>query len=915
MIDHEHEQLVRELKGTLDRVLRERRPDGPWDTASRALKLCAQDTAEGLDGAASLVGGLSARDIGLLLATYTLRFHLVNKAEQLTIARINRERECRATPKHPRGESIAEAVHTLARAGLSRDEVMKVIAGLDVQPTLTAHPTEARRRTVLRKQQVLAELITRSQDDRATPLERDEVTERLEGMILAMMATDDVRAERLRVHEEVRNGLFFLAGSIWDTIPVLYRDIRLALREAFGPEGPGQETAPSLGLRYRSWIGGDRDGNPRVTPDVTRSTLETMRAEAVRKHGESLWVLRQHLSLSDRRVDVMPELRESIERDLVAFPDLVDTDTLHHLTHEPFRVKLHFMLGRLASITSDTPCYDTDLFIEDLDLLDRALRFAGLDQIADGYELSALRARACTFGLHLAALDVRQHSERHGQAIDEMLRLAGVEDGYNGLDEQRRITVLTHELRQPRPLLPVDIALGEVTQDAIDVFRVVREAFQRDRRSAGSVIVSMTHQVSDLLETLVLLKEAGLYRVDHSGAVESDVDLVPLFETIDDLERAPELLRELFADEAYRAQLGARGRLQEIMLGYSDSNKDGGYLMANWSLHRAQQRVAEVCREHEIDFRFFHGRGGTVGRGGGRANRAIQATPPGARSPRLRMTEQGEVISFRYALPAIARRHLEQILSALLVVNGERSHTPDDAPRQLESSTVELMDRLASVSMSRYRELVERDGFWDWYRAATPIEHISGLPIASRPVSRAGGVVGLTNLRAIPWVFAWTQVRANTPGWFGLGTALASEIDGGHLATLQGLYERWPFMQALIRNAELELVRTRPRLLSRYSALAPGCEHIESILTEEFERTRVAVMQVTGNKQLLADRPVILKTVADRNPAADVLNLLQIELMKRVRDGQIEQLGGEDSAKRLIYLSINGIAAAMQSTG
>ena len=424
----------------------------------------------------------------------------------------------------------------------------------------------------------------------------------------------------------------------------------------------------------------------------------------------------------------------------------------------------------------------------------------------------------------------------------------------------------------------------------------------------------MTHEVSDVLETLVLMKEAGLYRVEPGGA-SSDLDVVPLFETVRDLERAPSLMRELYTSDAYRPQLRARGGFQEIMLGYSDSNKDGGYVMANWSLQNAQRELAQVSREHGVDFRFFHGRGGTVGRGGGRANRAILATPRAARSPRLRVTEQGEVISFRYALPDIARRHLEQIVGAMLLA---APSGPDGAPAEPgpdpDDARAELLSRLAARAMERYRELIDHDRFWDWYTAATPIEHISHLPIASRPVSRAGGVVGIENLRAIPWVFAWTQIRAAVPGWFGLGTALLEAFDGGDEDRLRALHAGWPFFTALIANAELELARTRPHVLARYAARAgaiDGAGAVGDLIAEELARSAEAIKRLTGDDELLGSREVVRDTIRDRNPHADVLHLLQLELMRRA-DGA-EEVG--DDLRRLLFLSINGVAAAMQSTG
>lgn len=903
----EHQETVQYLTGLLDSVLGQERPDLPWGTAQHAAALCARDESEGLDDAAASLKELDDREIGGVLAALTLRFHLINKAEQLTIARINRERERSADKDKPRVESIAEAIHRLKASGRSLDDVLELLTKLDIQPTLTAHPTEARRRTVLRKQQQIIEHINTLQQTNPTPNERGDAQAKLERMILVLMGTDDVRTERLKVLEEVRNGLYFLAGSIWDTVPVLYADIQTALLDAYG-------TCPNelpIVLRYRSWIGGDRDGNPSVTSQITRQTLAMMRHEAVRLHTAALWELRDYLSLSSRRVTIPDELRASIEEDLTAFPGLLDGDTLRHLSHEPFRVKIQAMLARMATVLTDTPRYDTDRYIQDLHLLSRSLASAGLGRLAHEGQLNNLLLRARTFGFHLASLDVRQHSARHEQAIDELFKSASVHDEYASLNESDRINLLQRELMHPRPLANLDTELSEIARDALDTFAVCREAKQRDPLSIGSVVVSMTHEVSDLLETLVLMKEAGLYRSSREG-VSSDVDLVPLFETILDLKRSPELMQLLFTSSAYEPQLRARGMFQEMMLGYSDSNKDGGYLMANWSLHAGQAALAEVCKEHGVDFRFFHGRGGTVGRGGGRANRAILATPSIARSPRLRMTEQGEVISFRYALPAIARRHLEQIIGAMLLASPSGpTQTPAEHGAEPDRAHNDLLAGLSQRSMERYRELVEHQGFWEWYTASTPIEHISHLPIASRPVSRAGGVSGIDNLRAIPWVFAWTQIRGNIPGWFGIGTAISEACAAGGEAQLQRLFSDWPFFRSLIENAELELARVRPAILNLYAKQSGNQEAVSRMILDELDLSIDSVLRITQTEKLMSKREVIARTIRDRNPHADVIHLLQLELMQRARDaGQVDE-----RLRRLLFLSINGIAAAMQSTG
>ncbi|MGH7481612.1 MAG: phosphoenolpyruvate carboxylase, partial [Longimicrobiales bacterium] len=532
------------------------------------------------------------------------------------------------------------------------------------------------------------------------------------------------------------------------------------------------------------------------------------------------------------------------------------------------------------------------------------------------------RVLARTFGFHLAALDVRQHSAVHERAVAELLRRAGVVDDYAALDEPAKLDVLRRELEHPRPLVPPDAEVEPETRELLDTFGVILDAYAREPGSVGSYIVSMTHSVSDLLEPMLLAGEVGLMDA---------LDFVPLFETIEDLDACGERMAALFADPVYQSHLDARGRFQEIMLGYSDSNKDGGYWMANWALHRAQGALGRVCREHDVDFRLFHGRGGTVGRGGGRAGQAIGAMPAVVHNGRIRVTEQGEVISFRYALAGLAHRHTEQLVGAMLGAagaGGAGGEGGGGGTADADSWTGEaaaLMEGLAASSMRAYRSLIDDPAFWDWYVRTTPIEQISRLPIASRPVSRgAASEVDFEALRAIPWGFAWTQTRWLVPGWFGIGTAFADALgtDGEPFAAL---YRDWPFFRAVVDNAELELARARPEIAARYASLAeanardpaaaalPAPAPFPTAIERDFSLARDAILRITGRTELLDGTPVIQKSIALRNPYTDVLNLLQIELLRRYRAG--EDAEERDELRELLFLSINGVAAAMQSTG
>ena len=830
--------------------------------------------------------------IDAILKLLTIRFHLRNKAEQLHITRVNRERELNATEDLPRPESLAEAIRILASGGVSLDRVLETLAELDIQPTLTAHPTESRRRSVIAKQDRIAELLVIRNSGELATSERKELESDVRQTLSLLMATDEIRSRRLDVIDEVRNGIHYLAGSIWSAIPGLYRDLADAIEDCYGD----RVDLPVI-LRYRSWIGGDRDGNPYVTAERSAIAFAEMREIALEQHHQMLEDLHGELSLSSRRVAVDPKLTQSIEQDESDLP--LDPMSIRHLEREPFRIKLSHMQMRLG--TSE---YDVNRYIDDLMTIQDALRYAKLDETADrGGIIDALVA-ARTFGFHLAALDIRQHSHVHEVAVKELFEIAGVSDDYAALEESQRRLLLEAELTTARPLLAHGQNLSPETQELLEGLKVFAEAIDRDPDSVGTYIISMAHDVSDVLEVLILLREAGLWTIVN-GTVHSPIDVAPLFETVDDLDRAGEILTAMLENPAYKLHLQARDRFQEIMLGYSDSNKDGGYWAANWRLHVAQQDLARIAQDAGVSFRFFHGRGGTVARGGGRANRAILASPPETRNGRIRFTEQGEVISFRYAMPEIAHRHLEQIVNAMILATTNAGDQPDP-----DKQMMGLMNDLANHSRSTYRELIDDDSFWPIFIDRSPVLHIGDLPIASRPVSRSGSEVTFENLRAIPWVFAWTQMRYNVPGWYGTGSAFDQLVlqDETMLNQCKTAYTDGGYFRAFIDNAQQEMARARLEVAGWYT---DDCnQQFHQGLAKEFRLAERAVLAITGQKQLLDNNKVIQQSIHERNSDTDVINAIQVELLQRWRDGNNDQ-----QLKTLILLSVNALAAAMQSTG
>ncbi|AKP72611.2 Phosphoenolpyruvate carboxylase [Piscirickettsia salmonis] len=850
-----------------------------------------------------------------LLKTYTLFFHLVNEAEKQEIIRINRERAINATAQTPRVESIADAIYQLKEKNYSLDEVLNLLNQLDIQPTLTAHPTEARRQAVLKKQAIIAKLLGSLQKNQLTPEEYDHIIHQLYENINLLLFTDNVRHEKITVLDEVQNGLYFLTTSIWDTLPKLYHDLNYALRTYYQYQA---KTLPSF-MRYRSWIGGDQDGNPFVTPEIIQETLKKHTTHAIQRYLTSLKSLWHQLSISSRQVATPQKLIDSIDKDAGVI-DLADS-RLPSFKYEHYRLKISYVMARLNAKLhclkkgSHDACdlstlgYTTHFFLQDLYLLRGCLKDSGFNTLAQNSPLADIITQAETFGFHLASLDVRQHSQVHELAVGEIFNKANICESYRALNENDKVNHLLKELANPRPLLPHGAELSDQARSTLATFHAIANITQYEPEAIGNYVISMTHQLSDVLEVLLLAKETGLWRY-QDGKVESTLDISPLFETVEDLAHADHVMESLFSAPLYQAHLTARDHLQEVMLGYSDSNKDGGYWMANWSLHKAQINLGQIFKKYGVKLRFFHGRGGSVGRGGGgQVHKAILSQPKEAHSGKIRFTEQGEVISFRYGIKALTHRHLEQVIHAtLLGMTGYQCghHCLDYSQ---DEKAFQLMEQMSQQSMQAYRNLIDDPSFWDWFIHITPLEHISRLPIASRPVSRKSATeVDFDGLRAIPWVFSWTQTRYNIPGWYGLGQGLHTILkNNDNLSYLQELYRCWPFFQSALDNAQREMARAHLEIASYYAEFHP--EQFHEQIKSDYQTAYEAVKLITEQTELLDSQNVLQKSIQLRNPYTDVLNLLQLSLLQQLKKAPSAELN------ELILISINGVAAAMQNTG
>ena len=817
----------------------------------------------------------------------TLLFQLLNGLEQKEIVRVNRAR--RANPAHTsQSETILGAIRHLKASGLSAAEVRELLQQIQIEPTLTAHPTEAKRRAVLDKLYRFTLLMDAPEvPGLQAPLGVTNLDRELVDTLAQLWLTDELRSDNLTVGEEVDNVIYFLDRTVFEVITWIGSELQYAL-ESIYPEETWRNL-PAI-VSYRSWVGGDRDGNPKVTSQVTREAVQTYRHAVLRRYASACREAAEKLTFSDVSVPVSPSFAAALEG------ILTESKSQARFAREPFALMLDSMAERLDRMVENDEPYD---FGAGLNLLTEELRSKPNIPSAP---VRKLQFQVATFGERYVSLDVRQHSSEHGAALHELFTAAAVTDHYEDLDEAAKTGLLLREVANPRPLMDREWQGSERTAEVRATFatiRSLRETFGPD--SIRAVIVSMTHGLSDWLEPVILAKDAGM---KPFGA--NSLDYVPLFETIDDLEAAGDLLAAWLDVPEVAQHVREKGGVQEIMLGYSDSSKDGGYFAANWALYKAQSSLAEVAAKRGFKVRFFHGRGGTVGRGGGRANQAIASQPPGSFSGQIRFTEQGEVVSFRYGLPALAERHLEQIVAAVIKSAGSPGAT-------VPPPFLSTMETLAIEGKKAYRTFVyDNPAFWMFYIHATPIRHISLLHIASRPVSRGSDKLGgLEELRAVPWNFAWVQSRYLLVGWYGVGAALKQAPEP---KTLKKMYHDWPFFRTLIDNAQLEMTRTHFGTANAYGARAVrmGVDpSSHKIVDTEFQASKEMVLQITGEKELMEGAKMVRKTVAFRNPLVEPLSNMQIALMDLL-DGK---KAGDPAMRAAIAQTIAGIAAAMQSTG
>ena len=913
---------VRMLGNALGEVLREQGGGALLATVERIRALTKEARGEsGQDAAEAeldrMFGAMDFWEALPVLKAFTTYFQLVNLAEQKEIVRVNRRRAYDAGDQ-PRPESVRDAVRQLHEAGTTAKEMCALVSTLSIQLVFTAHPTEAKRRSIQEKLHRLSDYLS----DLEQPLLSQSEQARLEADVTAvteiLWQTDEVRQRRLSVLDEARNILFYFSETLFQVTPRLYADLGKALAQYY----PGETFDIPIFLEYGSWVGGDRDGNPTITLAHTAEVLRLHRDLILSQYTPAVRKLSDRLSQSRHYVSISEELERSLAADAERLPE-VASEAAGRSPTEPYRRKCEFIWERLRRTqgVSEGSYASASEFIADLEMIRQSLE-QNKGHFAARRVLAPLLFQARLFGFHLARLDIREHKDKYLGALAAVLREQGTD--WQALSEAEKLAMLEREIGGYRPLIPERLDFDEETNKTLGLFRLVTEKRQALGPDAfGSFILSMAATVSDVLAVLLLAKEARLADLKAENGW-SQVDVVPLFETIEDLENAPQVLDTLLSNPLYRRNVALRGNGQEVMVGYSDSNKDGGYLTANWKLYVAQARLAQVARKHGVTLRLFHGRGGAVGRGGGPAGKAILAQPPGSVQGRLKITEQGEVIAARYFDQEIAYRNLEQIVHAVLTASAEKAPPAPNNGRVSEDFSA-IMDEVSDAAFHAYRALVYDDSdFIRFFQEATPIGELAQLNIGSRPPKRTASD-RIEDLRAIPWVFSWMQSRYTLPGWYGVGTALSVYADQSpaHLTRLQEMYRQWPFFNTLLDNAQMSLAKADMDIAARYARLVGDqaiAERIYGKIADEYRRSVQVICQITDQDALLDNQPVLQKSIRLRNPYVDPLSYLQVELLRRLRALPPEGDGEELKEKRrdlraAVLLSINGVAAGVKNTG
>ena len=831
-----------------------------------------------------------------LVRAFTTYFYLANVVEQVH----------RVEQVAPDDRYLRATVDRILEAEVDEDLIKDVLERFEVRPVFTAHPTEVARRSVLSKTNNLAELVEKRLEttdvDRVTGIDR-----RTAELIDQIWQTDELRLERPSVVDEARSALYYLVG--------LAENVLGGLNELVASQFERLGAKPTfVGVRFGSWVGGDRDGNPEVTPRTTLETLALQHDRGLSYLIDLIEDLSTEVSVSQRLAPISDALAISLEEDKTQLPEIWRLEKGRN-EGEPYRLKCSFIHSRLSNTRErintgadhehGTDYSHPDELLDELDLMIDSLAGSRGRLIADGV-VARVRRAVAALGFQMATLDVREHSARHRTAVEELFGLVGTELESMGLAQ--RLNVVSTELAGDRPLSSATTQLSDEATNTLGAFRAIREAKDLyGNQVVESYIISMTESATDVIEAVVLAREAGLIDLNRGIA---DLGFVPLVETIDDLRGSGRLLDDLLHDGNYRRLVSLLGDTQEVMLGYSDSNKVGGIAASQWEIYKAQKVMRAVAEKHGVKLRLFHGRGGTIGRGGGPTHAAVLAQPFGTVDGVIKITEQGEVISEKYGNPGIAYRNLELMVAAVL--ESSLLHRTSRRPMEVLDRWTEAMDIFAEEAYRAYRRLVEDDSLVPYFFSSTPVEELGKMNIGSRPSRRPGGVGGIDDLRAIPWVFGWTQSRQTIPGWFGVGSGLLAAREAGYETILKEMASEWGFVQTFLSNVEMTLFKTDLEIAAKYVDDLVDQDHrrLFDVITAERDLTASQVLDIRGRAELLEDSPLLRRTLDVRDIYLDPINYLQISLLERSRRGE-----ESEELNRALLLTVNGIAAGMRNTG
>jgi phosphoenolpyruvate carboxylase len=856
----------------------------------------------------ALIDSLDLNKAGKIVRAFLYYFLLSNTADE--VHRIRRQRAHAISSGTPQRGSMEDAVSELSKSGHAFNFVMQILNIIKVVPVFTAHPTEATRQTILRKILNISELLLRRETTTLTPDELSDLRNQLHAEITMLWQTNEIRMNKVTVHDEIRRGLFFFGEILYDAIPVLYERLNRTLKNVFDVE----ITVPVI-LKFGSWIGGDRDGHPLVTADVTKTAFQLQKKQIISLYMKDMDVLYGTMSSSTRLVKASQEMIDSVEIDKINLSEQLTEGNLKDQS-EIYRVKVFLIYHKLKNILEEKGhCYmSSEELVHDLEVMYHSL-LANKGEIIAESRIVPLIYKAKTFGFHLASLDIRQSSSVLLKAVSELLGASEIEGNFSGLNESTRIRILTREILNAGPIANPNLSLSSGATEVLSEFdSIVYGKDYAGEEACNDYIISMSSSVSDVLTAMLFAKENGLVKVQEGKVSRSRLDILPLFETIEDLRRAHVVLTDLFKNDAYIQHLRLRGMVQKIMIGYSDSNKDGGIVTSNFELIKAQINLKKVCDKFGIKLVLFHGRGGSVSRGGGPLNQAILSQPIGTIEGEIKITEQGEMIFVKYAMPEIALRNIELTTSAVLLSTAKYKSGAKDSHKKYLS----VFEVISETAMVHYRELVDHPDFLEYFRGVTPIDVIERIEIGSRPPSRNDGT-NLKDLRAIPWVFAWTQNRQLISGWYGFGYSLMKAVEEGVVSwkDLSEMYDHWEFFKALTDNVEMVLMKSDMVIGREYLRLCGNrkiSEKIFELIKDEYDRACKAVLNITGERNLLDSNPSLQRSLRMRNPYIDPISLVQIKFLQMFRDERLEN-GKRQEILDLLRSTVNGIAAGMRNTG